>query len=199
MGVSIDQMFSGMDNAPMFGAGVYFSPGTFLLKAKSFKVNDGFKGRAFIAEFDVVESTNQKDKPGDVRSWVVMLASDKNKNAFSDIKALIFSIALGIDPKKAGQPTDPGHLVIAGLFAQFPIEQRTKTYAEAHALATALVKAACDADYAKQIGLQPGQLEGQPVRLMTWEKPTRPTAQKPQGGVFTVHAWSPATAEGVTT
>jgi len=95
------------------------------------------------------------------------------KNAFSDIKALIFAI-LGIDPKDAGQPKEKPAL---------------------HAQAADLVRAACDPEYAARLGLDPNALLDLPVRLETFAKPTRPTPEKPSGGVFTVHRWYPV--EGV--
>ena len=163
------QMFAGMDTAPLFGTGQYFSEGEFVVKAKSLKVHSGYKGTVFIAEFEVVESNNTADPPGATRSWVVKMGA-QNKNAFSDIKSLMFALALDVDPKKVPPPeSDPA----------------------IHAQATEFVKIACDADYAKSKGADPTQLEGMPVRLSTFGKKTRPSPEKPQGGTFTVHAWAP--------
>lgn len=194
---NIEAMFAGMDQANLFGTGQWFAEGNFVCRTKSFKCIDGFKGRSFIAECEVVESNNPKDKPGDVRSWVVKMGGT-NRNAFGDIKGMIFAAAMGLDPTKMGQPTDPGNVVVEGIFSSLPITQRTMTNAQAHAQATQLVMAACDADYARKVGLQPGMLENIIVRLQTFAKPTRATQDKPQGGVFTVHKWFPATSPAPT-
>lgn len=169
--MGIEQYFAGMDRAPMFGTGQYFSEGNFRVRTKSLKVNNGFKGVCFIAEFDVLDSSSAKDPTGSTRSWVVKMGPT-NKNAFSDIKSLIFAI-VGVDPKKAGSPEENPEL---------------------HRQAAELVKAACDADYAKQIGMAPNALEGREVLLQTFAKATRPTPEKPQGGTFTVHSWLPMPA-----
>lgn len=168
---NIEQMFAGMDKAAMFGSGQYFSEGNYRVATKSLKVNNGFKGLCFIAEFEVLESTSAKDPIGATRSWVVKMGAT-NKNAFSDIKSLIFALT-GVDPKKAGQPEENPQL---------------------HSQAAELVKAACDADYAKKIGLEPDALVGIELKLQAFGKATRPSAEKPQGGIFTVHNWSPADA-----
>ena len=168
---SIEQYFAGMDKAPMFGSGQYFSADfKGVVKTRSMKVNNGFKGLCFIAEFEVVESNTDKDPVGSTRSYVVKMGPE-NRNAFADIKALVFAVALQTDPKKAGAPEQNPAL---------------------HAQAAEIVKAACEPEYAKKIGVPPDALEGLPVRLETWGKPTRPSAKNPQGGVFTVHSWYPA-------
>lgn len=157
-------VFNGMDSAPMFGSGAYFAAGhRYALRTKTIKVHDGFKGKTFIAEFEVLESSSEKDPPGSTRSYVVKLGAG-NVNAFSDIKALMFAI-LGTDPKKAGQPSDNPPL---------------------HAQAADAVKCAVDRDYAASKGVAPDAFEGLPVRLETTTKKTK------AGNDFTVHVWQPA-------
>ena len=98
-----------------------------------------------------------------------MSLSSTNKNAFSDIKSLIFAVT-GYDPKKVGKPEENPQL---------------------HAQAAEITKGACDEEYAKKIGMDPGLLVGREVRLTTHLKNTKPTKERPDGGVFTVHSWAP--------
>lgn len=170
--VNVEQMFAGMEKAQIFGKGQYFSEGDFLVRTKSMKVNDGHNGLCFIAEFEVLQSTSAKDPVGATRSWVVKMGPT-NKNAFSDIKSLIFALT-GKDPKQVGQPEENPAL---------------------HAEAANLVKAACDPEYAKKVGIAADVFVGIEVGLHTFLKPTRPSPQKPEGGVFTVHSWTPVASE----
>lgn len=167
--MNIDQVFAGMEAAPIFGKGQYFSEGEFTLMVKGLKVNNGYNGLCFIAEFEVLASTSEKDPVGSTRSWIVKMGPT-NKNAFSDIKALVLALT-GKDPKRSGSPAENPEL---------------------HAKAAKLVKAACDAEYAKTVGIAPDVFEGAEVGLRTFAKATRPTPQKPEGGTFTVHDWFPA-------
>lgn len=177
----IAAMFDGMDKAQVFGSGQFFKEGKFLLRVKSIKVNKGFKGNAFIAEFDVLQSEQQPgadgkqaDPPGSIRSWVVKLDNANGKgNPFSDIKCFAFALT-GHDPKKAGQP-----------------EENPKLHAEA----TQVVKVAVDAEYAKSLGLSSDIFTGQLVGLQTHMKPTKPSVQNPQGGLFTVHNYFPVSQD----
>ena len=164
-----EQAFYGMEKVQLFGSGQYFSEGDFLVKTRNLKLNSGYKGTCFIAEFEVVESSNTADPVGSTRSWVVMMGP-KNKNAMSDIKALFFALS-GTDPKKVGAPEEDPAL---------------------HSQAAEMAKAACDSAYAKKVGIAAGTFEGLPVKLQAFAKATRPTPDKPQGGTFTVHSWSPA-------
>lgn len=174
-------MFDGMDQAKTFGSGQYFGEGKFLLRVKSVKVNKGFKGDAFIAEFDVLQSEQSPDAsgkmhdpPGAIRSWVVKLQNQNGKgNAFSDIKCFAFALT-GIDPKAAGQP-----------------EENPKLHQEA----AQVVKVAVDPEYAKSLGMSSDIFVGRLVGLQTHAKPTKPTVQNPQGGVFTVHNYFPVSQE----
>jgi len=42
--VDVSRAFSGMAEAEIYGAGVYFSEGEFKVRSKSFKINDGYRG-----------------------------------------------------------------------------------------------------------------------------------------------------------
>lgn len=62
------------------GSGQVFLPGKFLLKLGACKLIESSVKRAstfFIAEFEVVESDNEKRKPGSSMSWVIDLTGGK--------------------------------------------------------------------------------------------------------------------------
>lgn len=172
---NIEAMFAGMETAKQMATGQHFKgEGNFVLQPKLMKVNSGHKGRFFIAEFTVLESSSPLDPVGCTRSWAVPLEGERSKYSFGDIKGLIFAIS-GDDPKTVGAP-----------------EESPK----AHQEAAQMVMAICDADYAKKHGLEEvaSLLLSNQIKLTTFFKSTRPTPQKPQGGTFTVHQWSPADA-----
>ncbi len=172
MGVNVEAMFAGMDKAQMMAGGQYVKgEGKFLACSKGFKINSGYKGTFLIFEFEVLESTSPEDPAGCTRSKVIELSA-KNKYAFSDTKSIVFAL-MGHDPKRVGSPEENPAL---------------------HAQAAEIVKAACDPGYAAKIGMDPDALVGINLRLETFRKPTRPTVERPQGGLFTVHNWLPAEA-----
>jgi hypothetical protein len=148
-----------------------------LLRVKSVKVNAGFKGKSFIAEFDVLQSEQQAgadgkilDPAGSIRSWVVPLENQQGKGSpFADIKGLAFAI-MGYDPKTVGQP-----------------EENPKLHQEI----TQVVKVAVDADFAKSLGTSSDIFIGRLVGLQTHMKPTKPSPKNPAGGFFTVHNFFP--------
>ena len=168
----IEAYFAGMANASMTSSGVYFSPGKFRLRSKGFKVHAGHNGPAFVAEFTVLATNNEADPVGSTRSYVVKLGP-QNKYCLGEIKAVMFAVAMGLDPKKVGTP-----------------ESNPKEHGEC----AEYTKVACDAEYAKKMGLAPDAFEGIDCVLETHQKPTRPSPKNPQGGVFTVHTWSPCEA-----
>jgi hypothetical protein len=133
-------------------------------------VNDGHKGKFFVAEFEVLESTSELDPVSSTRSWVAPLEGERAKYSFGDIKNLVFAIT-GQNPKDVGDPSEDPKL---------------------HQEATQLVMAACDAEYAKKNKIDPTDLIDQEVALETFQKATKPKVGQTQGGVFTVHNWSPA-------
>lgn len=170
---NVDEMFAGMEKAESFGSGQYVKgEGKFRLRSKAIKYNTGYKGSFFISEFEVVQTTNPENPVGCTRSYVVSL-DKKNRYAFGDIKKLVFAMAMDTDPEKAGQPEENPEL---------------------HAQATQLVKAALDAEYAAKIGMAADALIGLEVDLETIGKPMRPSPDRPQGGTFNVHKWSPVPA-----
>jgi len=168
-----------METAKASGTGAYFGEGKFKVQVERVKMNaNGFRGKSFIVEFKVLETNNATqredgtwngDPIGCTRSYVLKL--DKPQ-AFGDIKNLVFAL-IGQDPKKVGEP-----------------EQNPK----AHAEATKLVKAACDANYAAALAKEQGvtledvSLEGLSANLETFKKKTQ------KGNDFTVHNWGPVEA-----
>lgn len=172
----VESAFANMDRASLNGSGQYFEEGRFLLRLKAAKGNNGYKGPCFIAEFEVLDSSNPECAVGATRSFVVKLRD--NDYAMGDIKALVFALALDTDPKAAGS------------YEKNP---------ELHKLAAEITKAICDDNYAKKIegtkaGMIAKELVGCTVKLETFKKPTRPKPGQTSGGVFTVHNWSPDTA-----
>lgn len=165
--MGIESYFGGMANAKAMSGGQYFKgEGKFRLRTKRMFVNDGHKGKFFISELEVFESTSALDPVGSTRSWVAPLEGERAKYSFGDIKDHIFAIT-GQNPKDVGDPSENPKL---------------------HQEATELVMAACDAEYAKKNSIDPTFLIGQEVELETFQKLTK------KGGTFTVHAWSPAVA-----
>lgn len=163
--MSVADYFTGMDTAKANGGGQYMKgEGKYLVTIKRLFVNDGHKGRFFIAEFTIDASPNSLDPVGSTRSWAVPLTGERAKYSFGDIKNLVFAIT-GQDPKAAGSPEENPGL---------------------HSEATKFVMAACDPAYAKKNNLDPTLLLDEKVILETNAKPTK------KGGTFTTHTWSPA-------
>lgn len=164
--MDIDQLFSGMKDAPMFGRGNYMGEGLYLVELTKVFVKPRFKGgTVFIAEFTILESTNEKHKAGTTGSWCPKI---ELPNTFGDIKSLVFA-ALGIAPKDV-----------------------TKDQLDLHAQATLLARAACGSESAiaelKAAGVENHSIVGNRVRLECTQTKTR--EQKD----FTRYTWSPATA-----
>lgn len=168
--MGIESYFSGMTNAKAMGGGQYFKgAGKFKLRSKRMFTNDGHRGKFYIAEFEVLESSSAEDPVGATRSWAVPLEGERAKYSFGDIKNLIFALT-GQNPKDVGDPS---------------------TNQKLHQEATQLVMAACDAEFAKKNNIDPTLLIDQEVALETFLKATKPKPGQTQGGTFTVHAWAP--------
>ena len=163
--MDIDEMFKGMAAAQMNGKGNYMGEGRYLVRTKVLKVKEGFRGKSFILEFEILETTNAAHPVGSTGSWVVKL--DKPQ-AYGDIKGLIFALAMGVDPKTVRSPDqDPA------------LHQQCATF----------TKAALSPEAAKALGEEPDFLIGLPLRLETVKVKTS------KGGDFTVHNWAPAEQE----
>lgn len=171
--MGVESYFAGMAEAKPMSGGQYFKgEGRFSLETKRMFVNNGHKGKFFIAEFEVKESTSPLDPVGATRSWSVPLEGERVKYSFGDIKNLIFAL-MGKNPSDVGAPNENPKL---------------------HQEATELVAAACDSEYAKKKGVGSEDLIGLPVDLETRFKATKPKPGQAVGGTFTIHTWSP-TAE----
>jgi hypothetical protein len=173
--MSIEDLFAGMATATMSGGGNYMTPGQYVVEVVNIRLKSGYKGRSFIFEFRIVESNNPNHPVGSSGSYVILLDNPDPKKrgyAFGDMKAVFFALD-GKDPKKVKDPAvDP----------------------QAHEEAVELSKLALQEDYCKEKGLEPGFLSGTRVKLECRTKKTNPSPQKPQGGEFTVHDWSPVAA-----
>jgi hypothetical protein len=169
MSLDIDKLFSGMQNAPMFGRGNYMGEGLFQVKITNVFVKPRFKGgNVFICEFQILESNNEKHKVGTTGSWCPKI---ELPNTFGDIKSLMFA-ATGTDPKTV--KAEDGAL---------------------HGQASLLARAACGSESAKaelkqtfaQQGIDhDGSIIGCEVRLECTQTKTKENKD------FTRYTWSPA-------
>lgn len=162
--MDIDQLFKGMKDAPMFGRGVYMAEGVYEVEITNIFVKPRFKGgNVFVTEFKILESNNEKHKPGTTGSWVPKI---ELPNTFGDVKSLMFA-ATGTDPKTVKAED-----------------------AALHAQASMLARAACGSESAKaelkQAGLDDPSIVGCRVRLECTQTKTK------AGGDFTRYAWAPA-------
>ena len=160
--MDIDTLFKGMKDAPMFGKGTYMGEGVYVVELTNLFVKQRWKGgNVFVAEFKVVESNNEKHKPGSSGSWVPKI---ENPNTFGDIKSLVFA-ALGIPPSVA------------------------KDNEALHAQASMLARAVCGSEAAKAelkaAGVEDYSLVGRQVRLECVQTKTK--EQKD----FTRYTWAP--------
>jgi len=80
--------FRGIKGAQVTGGGAYILPGKHLLEVQACKLIESTKQNTdmFVAEFEVVESTNDEMVPGTHRSWVVNFA---HKPALGNIKGFL--------------------------------------------------------------------------------------------------------------
>jgi hypothetical protein len=89
--------FDGIEKAKIFGTGVYLQPDQLyklkVLKTEVIKTRE--KGDAFIADFEVIESTSPQDPVGSTRNMYISLLKNKD-TAFSNIVQFLVA-ALGVD------------------------------------------------------------------------------------------------------
>ncbi len=160
--MDIDKLFDGMAKAPINGRGTFLTPGLYTVKLKNIFVKEGFKGKSFITEFEIVTSNNDEHKPGSTRSWVLNFGKAQT---FPDITKFMMA-CLGEDPAVKANQDDAGLKALAELFA----------------------RAVCGSDTApKELGedYRPGMFEGRELKLECTPYVTK------AGTDFTVHAWSP--------
>jgi hypothetical protein len=166
---TIDELFAPMRDAPIFGRGNYMGAGIYKVRLKKAFDKKSFKGpRLFIAEFEIVESSNEAHKPGTTGSWATKLEGDGAANAFGDIKCLMFAL-LGRNGRDV--PASEG---------------------DAHTLVTAMARAVCGSDSAK------AELKAQGVQdveaLVSGTEVALECAQvkTKAGHDFTRYTWSPS-------
>lgn len=169
----IEDMFKGMIDAQPIGRGNYINEnGEFLVTISKAFGKDGFKGKSFVLEFKIDESSNPAVPVGATRSWTVKW--DKKQN-HADLKAMALA-AFGLD-------------ALVGT-------EDVPNKRDADAKATYLVYAAAGAavagaasDKAKELlgiaGDGGEAFVGQQLRLTTEKTKTQ------AGGDFTRHTWSP--------
>jgi hypothetical protein len=169
--MDLDTIFANMEKASISDKGAFFGPGLYLLQVESLEYRNGYKGESFIAKFKVLGSDNDEHGEGVTRSWIVKLDKPKTKvQVMGEIKSLFFSL-LGVAPKDVPSPDkDP----------------------KAHADIVAMFKCAVDETYARSKGVDPKAFIGKKVRLEATTVKTAPSPERPTGGEFTRHAWSPA-------
>lgn len=168
--IDIDAVLGGMADAPIYGSGNYMSAGRYLVALRKMKVIKSFEGALlFIAEFEIISSTNAAHAPGTTGSWAAKLEGKGAKSTLAEIKCLVCA-CLGIDASSvpAGSPD--------------------------HQLAAALATAACGSEKAKAaLAAMPDaptvdELLGSRVVLECTPK------QTDSGGTFTKYNWSPELA-----
>ena len=174
MSASIDQLFAGMAKAEINGSGTYMDDGLYVVETKNIFVKKGTNpqkpGDSFIAEFTVIESNNPKHAVGSSGSYVLKFS---NIFAMGNIVEFVMAL-LGYENTKENQKNE-----------------------EIRKEVDLVTRATCGSDAAKkELGdlYEEGMLRGIRVRLECTKKPTAPKPGKPDGGVFTVHKWSPLPA-----
>ena len=167
MSTAIDKLFEGMAKADASGKGTFMEPGLYVVETKSVFVKNGFKGPSFIVEFSVVESNNDKHKPGTSGSWVLKFSWPAT---FGHITKFVFA-CLGIEPTKWNledpELRDEAELVARVVSGSEPAQKQLGD------------------DYAE------GMLTGIKLRLECVAQKTAPKPGRPEGGDFTAYHWAP--------
>ncbi len=84
-------MFKGIESAVVQEGGVYLEPGEYLLRVAACKEGTSRKGdEFFVAEFEVVESTNDLRPVGSRVSWMTMRRFD---SFLSNVKGFVCAVA----------------------------------------------------------------------------------------------------------
>lgn len=92
-------IFSGVEEAEVYGSGPYFEPGVFIAQITECKSGERRTDKMgyFTAEFDILDSTNPKLPPGTAVTWWVGIAVDTP--ALANIKKFIAK-AMACDVKE---------------------------------------------------------------------------------------------------
>lgn len=170
-GEAIDALFANMSKAEVFGKGSYFEKGIYEIELKVLKVNDGFNGKSFISEFEVLSSTNEKIEVGCTRSFVINFT---NKYIMADVTLLVMAL-LGFDPSKKENLENK------------ELRETVAKYTRA-ALGSETAVKELGSEYEADMFI------GQKLRLECAITATKPSAKNPTGGTFTHHKWTPIEA-----
>lgn len=172
--MDLDTIFKNMEDASVTQKGTFFNGGLYDLTLESIEYRDGFKGKSVIAKFKVDTSTNDQDGEGETRSWILKLDNPRTKEqAMGDIKQLIFAL-IGVDPASVG-----------------PSDRNPKAHKQAVEIFKGNVSEEYRAAWEKENGKKLPVLKGRKVKLEATVVVTAPTEQRPNGGKFTRHTWSP--------
>lgn len=85
--------FSGIENTKTYKNSPYLTPGQYELTVRSLSLVESKKKRGqqfFVAEFDVVTTTNPEFQPGSLVSWLVNM--DHGETALSNCKAFAAAV-----------------------------------------------------------------------------------------------------------
>ncbi len=100
----IDAIFANIEKAEIFGSGTYMSEGRYRVETKNIFVQVGHKGKSFIAEFTVLQSSRPEDhEVGSSGSWVVKFDWS---SALGNITKFVAAL-LGYDPNDKKVQNDP--------------------------------------------------------------------------------------------
>lgn len=177
--MDLENIFGNMERASVTDKGTFFTHGLYLCTIESIEFRNGYKGQSVITKFRVEESNSTETSVGETRSWILKLDKPKTKDqALGDLKSLVFA-ALGFNPREVGSPDkNPGaHKQAVDIF-------KANIDPAKMAELTAAMNAA---------GKDPAMLvlKGRKVRLEATEVVTAPSPDRPAGGKFTRHAWTP--------
>jgi len=165
-------------NATSTQGGQWFSPGFVgVVRVKQMRDYKGEKGRKLITTVEVLESNSDKDPVGCTRDYFIKFPEEKFKRGrmWEDAKSMMFALCMDTTRKAVGTKDENP---------------------KAHAEAAEYVSLAFDAEYAAKKDAPPNPFAGLTARLETYAKAYAGTPANPNGGVFTVHEWSPVPKAG---
>lgn len=168
--MSLDALFDSMATAEGSSSGVFFTEGVYKVALKEIDYKPaGYKGKSCIFRFTVTESNNPEHPVGATRVWICKLdkSRDENVRTLADIKSLIFALG-GKSIRDVGS---------------------AEANPKAHEQATKMFKAALDATFAKQEGIDPAVLFGREAKLEALKIPTKPKTPGGPPGEYTRHVW----------
>jgi hypothetical protein len=174
--IDIDSVFAGMAKADASGRGGNMDVGLYVVETRNILVRPGKDpkkpGNIFVVEFDVLESTSERHKPGSSGSWVLRFAWPAT---LGHITKFVYAALGNVDPE--GWALTKANL-------DDPAKRE---------LAERYTRAMCGSDKAKaELGdeYEDGMFLRQRLRLETKMQKTAPKPGQPEGGDFTVYNWS---------